>query len=50
MVHAHVVLMISARVGLHFTLMFPAHVLDRYYLATTAFITVAWQLAGFFLA
>ncbi|KAF8474386.1 hypothetical protein DFH94DRAFT_761879 [Russula ochroleuca] len=26
------------------------HVLDRYYLAITALITVAWQLAGFFVA
>ena len=30
--------------------MFPIHVLDRYYLAITALITVAWQLAGFFVA
>ncbi|KAI0276860.1 hypothetical protein BGY98DRAFT_918963 [Russula aff. rugulosa BPL654] len=30
--------------------MSPVHVLDRYYLAITALITVAWQLAGFFVA
>jgi hypothetical protein len=37
---------------LHLTLthMSPVHVLDRYYLAITALITVAWQLAGFFVA
>jgi hypothetical protein len=30
--------------------MSPVHVLDRYYLAITALITLAWQLAGFFIA
>ncbi|KAI0000129.1 hypothetical protein BJV74DRAFT_821732 [Russula compacta] len=30
--------------------MSPVHVLDRYYLAITALVTVAWQLAGFFVA
>lgn len=34
----------------HLTQMFPIHVLDRYYLAITALITVAWQLTGFFVA
>ena len=30
--------------------MSPVDVLDKYYFAVTAFITVAWQLAGFFVA
>jgi hypothetical protein len=30
--------------------MSPVHVLDRYYLAITALVTIAWQLAGFFIA
>jgi hypothetical protein len=30
--------------------MSPVHVLDRYYLAITALVTIAWQLTGFFIA
>lgn len=30
--------------------MSPVHLLDKYYLAITALITLAWQLSGFFVA